>query len=965
MAACADRQLSEAQRQAGTQQQRGTLPGIRPFTGTPTPERIADYLNRELFPLVKQARNKLEQVFLPVIDSAPSANPLAYYFSVDTTNADPTSGFLRLDNATQESATTIRISQSNGRLQDVAPWLEVMSGSSTSPLGVVTLADTINPQGRFVRYDLTGMVDQGTYWDLTVVPVESTHPNPFVDNGPVVLGFIPGVASTGTTVSPGAITPIADETLLANISGGVAAPTAVPFATIDSASVIWDSASDTFQRAAMSGAIVAAQNSGATVFAGILDNGVAENNRTNLNFLSTTSMIAVVTDDAVNDELELTWQRAALTGDVTATQNSNTTAFRSFTARSVLANATNAGAVPTELQGTTANHLLKVNAAGNALVFEALALAAFPTGAADTFLGNFTAGVAVPTYRAGTSIAGGGLTYTTGGTLAVGAGTRITVNADDVQLAAGAAESFLMNATAGAAVADYRAGSSVAGAGLAYVAGGTINVGAGTNVTVNANDVAVDDFPLSGLADQAANTYLANATAGVAPPTAVAVSAESIPARTSGNLTQLTSSAQSILMRAAGSLFFGTAAADQTLRRSGSGDLGFGTLVTNNIGDDQVTFPKMVNIATDSLIGRDTAGTGDPENITLGNGLEMTGAGALRVDEDDSFLWTNQHTFRALTDLGGSITSAIADFTAGISLSQVQSTTNPLNDFSLNDGVNVLRITTAGSAWTGIVAPAYRRFILVWNTSATDQVLQHDVTSTAANRFFLPRATSYRIVAGGGAVFWYDVTSARWRVLSDYPLSNIAANTVVVNNTSSAATATTLALGNEEIIGRLNANIVAIQLGTLSGAGITWNASADQFQLIPCTQAEMETATATTTGAVTPGRQHFHPGSCKAWVNNQITTTINNSYNVSSVTDTAVGDHTINFSITFSSLNGVGMVEPSADQSALATQCAFRGGFASATTYRLRVYSFGDVSGGTAPALRDPSLYCSGFLGDI
>lgn len=62
----------------------------------------------------------------------------------------------------------------------------------------------------------------------------------------------------------------------------------------------------------------------------------------------------------------------------------------------------------------------------------AIALSKLATQAAETFNGNFTAGSAVPTARAGSSIAGGGLTYTAGGTLAVGAGTGITVNANDV-----------------------------------------------------------------------------------------------------------------------------------------------------------------------------------------------------------------------------------------------------------------------------------------------------------------------------------------------------------------------------------------------------------------------------------------------------------------------------------------------------------------------------------------------------
>lgn len=53
-------------------------------------------------------------------------------------------------------------------------------------------------------------------------------------------------------------------------------------------------------------------------------------------------------------------------------------------------------------------------------------------------------------------------------------------------------------------------------------------------------------------------------------------------------------------------------------------------IATGALADDAVTFAKMQHIATDSLIGRDTAGTGDPENITLNATLSMTGALALQ-----------------------------------------------------------------------------------------------------------------------------------------------------------------------------------------------------------------------------------------------------------------------------------------------------------------------------------------------
>lgn len=217
---CDDRQLDQAQREAAFNQQRtGVTRGVRPFTGEPTPENIADYLNREVFPVLKQTRDKVNETFLQVKDNAPSGNPLAYYFSTTTTNADPTAGRMRLDNSTQNLATTIRISESNAQLVDAQPWLDVMAGSATEPLGVVTLTDAINP-GRFVRFDLDTMTDQGAYWDLGVTVLESSHDNPFIDGGAVVLSFIPGVASDtagGATVPATSMSAAPDGTFLANL----------------------------------------------------------------------------------------------------------------------------------------------------------------------------------------------------------------------------------------------------------------------------------------------------------------------------------------------------------------------------------------------------------------------------------------------------------------------------------------------------------------------------------------------------------------------------------------------------------------------------------------------------------------------------------------------------------------------------------------------------------------------------
>jgi len=48
------------------------------------------------------------------------------------------------------------------------------------------------------------------------------------------------------------------------------------------------------------------------------------------------------------------------------------------------------------------------------------------------------------------------------------------------------------------------------------------------------------------------------------------------------------------------------------------------------IANNAVSYAKMADITTDTLIGRDTAGTGDPENISVGGGLEFSGSAGIQ-----------------------------------------------------------------------------------------------------------------------------------------------------------------------------------------------------------------------------------------------------------------------------------------------------------------------------------------------
>lgn len=74
-----------------------------------------------------------------------------------------------------------------------------------------------------------------------------------------------------------------------------------------------------------------------------------------------------------------------------------------------------------------------------------------------------------------------------------------------------------------------------------------------------------------------------------------------------------------------------------------------------------------------------------------------------------------------------------------------------------------------------------------------------------------------------------------------------------------------------------------------------------QASWVAATQAQQETGTVVT-APVTPGRQQYHPSAAKVWCNWQFGgTTIDLSYNMSSITDSAVGVAILNFNVGFSS----------------------------------------------------------------
>ena len=100
-----------------------------------------------------------------------------------------------------------------------------------------------------------------------------------------------------------------------------------------------------------------------------------------------------------------------------------------------------------------------------------------------------------------------------------------------------------------------------------------------------------------------------------------------------------------------------------------------------------------------------------------------------------------------------------------ISPAQLVANTDDWNPTGLSTADAIRLSTDASRNITGIVAPSTSRFLLLVNIGAQNAVLKHDVTSTAANRFYGPNSADVTLRPNGWVSCWYDITSARWRIM--------------------------------------------------------------------------------------------------------------------------------------------------------------------------------------------------------
>ena len=177
-----------------------------------------------------------------------------------------------------------------------------------------------------------------------------------------------------------------------------------------------------------------------------------------------------------------------------------------------------------------------------------------------------------------------------------------------------------------------------------------------------------------------------------------------------------------------------------------TGDVTGSTALT--IAADAVTFAKMQNIATDTLIGRDTASAGDPEAITVTGGIEFSGAGSIR---------TSAFTGDATKTAGGTaLTLATVNANVGAFGSATQVATFTVNAKGLT--------TAAGNTSIAIPSTAVTDFA----EAVDDRVAALAVAGTNMTITYNDAAGTLTFdAAGGGAGTNLSYTAATRVIASD------------------------------------------------------------------------------------------------------------------------------------------------------------------------------------------------------
>jgi hypothetical protein len=121
-------------------------------------------------------------------------------------------------------------------------------------------------------------------------------------------------------------------------------------------------------------------------------------------------------------------------------------------------------------------------------------------------------------------------------------------------------------------------------------------------------------------------------------------------------------------------------------------------------------------------------------------------------------------TFNGSTSAGGGTSSSTQFLVGDTTPTALAANTDNWAPTSFSVASRIYASASSAVNLTGLAGGSEGRVIMLWNTSANNITLKHDVTSTAANRFYLPGAADLILAQYSGVLLIYDNNASRWFV---------------------------------------------------------------------------------------------------------------------------------------------------------------------------------------------------------
>jgi uncharacterized protein DUF5907 len=244
--------------------------------------------------------------------------------------------------------------------------------------------------------------------------------------------------------------------------------------------------------------------------------------------------------------------------------------------------------------------------------------------------------------------------------------------------------------------------------------------------------------------------------------------------------------------------------------------------MTWDVKDDSITFAKMANLATDRLIGRDTAGTADPEALTVSGGVEFTGSGGIQrsaltgdvtasAGSNATTIANDAVTFAKMANLATD--TLVGRDTAGTGDPEAISVGGGL-EFSGSGGIR-------RSALTGdVTASAGSNATTVANDAVTFAKMQNIATDRLVGRDTAATGDPEEISVGGGLEFTGSGGIQRSALTGDVTASAGSGATTIPNNTVTYAKMQDVS-ATDKILGRSTAGAGDVEEITCTPAART------------------------------------------------------------------------------------------------------------------------------------------------